>query len=345
MLGWVILVGVIGLEAYRRLVQGVVPPDLSAYLAAADVFAAGHNPYGAALFDSALYDGYPYVYPPGTLPLISPLAWASPAAVAIFDLLARSLVAVLSLRWLGRRFLPDVPLGVLGALAILYQPFVADFATGNVATYLLGAFLLCVHLSRQDWRGWHLPAGLVCGLILAFKPMWGLAAGAVLLANRRWRASAAVFCGAVVVGGLTAMHVDLVGPWLDRVGQVRDFYRSFDLLAVAPALLPVAAIIWLGAGVALWRREAAREHLWLWACVSLWAWPRLATYSYVLLVPVLVFLWRRWGYRRAGALALVGLGPIPWLLLDFGEFTYLAVLYVWALALSVIVWREIWSGE
>jgi hypothetical protein len=341
-IAWLVAVS---LGGYYRASLGEIPADMSAYFAAAEVFAAGADPYGEALFAAARYDGFPYVYPPGTLPLIGWLDRVDPALVVGADVILRASCLLGALEWLRRRILPDVPTWTVVLTALFYQPLIADFAVGNLAIYLLGAFVLCAHLATSAWRWWYLPAGVAAGVLLAFKPMWGLVAGVVLLANRRWAAAASVAAGAAVIVGLTTMHAELVGPWQQRIAEVRSFYSSFDLLALAPALLPVAILAWLAAGVALVRRGVAPERLWLWACVSLFAWPRLATYSYVLLIPVLLFLWARLGYRRALAISLVALGPLPWLLIGTADFVYLGLLYGWSLALAVVLFVILWREE
>ena len=111
-----------GLALYHRAGMGHVPHDLSAYLAAADVFDRGLDPYTDAIRGSRHYQGYPYAYPPVTLWWIRPLAWASTALVAGVEWVVRVAVIVGSLRFLGRRMLPGIPLGHLLFAAL----FMAD---------------------------------------------------------------------------------------------------------------------------------------------------------------------------------------------------------------------------
>ena len=56
------------------------------------------------------------------------------------------------------------------------------------------------------------------------------------------------------------------------------------------------------------------DALWIWGCASVPLWPRLASYSYVALIPVLLFLLPRLGAKRVGLITLVWMGPLPWMM-------------------------------
>lgn len=343
---WGLVVLVAFVEALRRWVTGTVPADMSAYIAAADVFARGENPYGPALFDSAHYDGFVYVYPPGTLPIVQFFSALPAKLVAAGDVLLRTAVLVFALGWVRRALDLALPLVWLVLVAFFFQPVLVDFMAGNLTTYMFGAFAACMWMAHDEAEWWHPLAAVGLGVVLAFKPMWGLPTGLLLLVRGRYKLAFGLLAGAGVVAGLSLLewHGEvLVDAWLGRVEAVREHYRSADLLSLAPSLLPVAALAWLGAGAWLvYRRGRHDPLLWLWACVSLIAWPRLGVYSYVFALPALGYLSTRWGWRRALIVALPALGPLPWMFRAFGaDFAQLVSLFVWIVVLAGCVLYEL----
>jgi hypothetical protein len=357
-LAWALVVTLVAVEVARRLISGEIPSDLSAYIAAADVFSRGENPYGPALFDSAHYAGFVYVYPPGTLPLIEPLALVPPPIIAAADALLRAAAIVFALSWVRRVLAVELPLAWLVLAAVFYQPLLVDFMAGNLCAYMFAAFIACMWMGHDEPRLWHAFAAVGLGVVLAFKPMWGIPAGLVLLVRGRWKMAAGLVAGAGVVAGLSLVEWTggfewtggqeptgevLVDSWLARIESVRARYHSVDLLSLAPSVLPVAVVAWIVAGAVLVRRLGAQHpRLWLWACVSLVAWPRLASYSYLFVVPALCFLWVRWGWRRALALSLVAFGPLPWMLQTFGaEYQHRILLFAWVWIVAAIVFNEL----
>lgn len=343
---WGLIAFLVCAEAVRRWLTGSVPADLSAYIAAADVFARGESPYGPALFESAHYDGFVYVYPPGTLPLIEPFSLLSAHLISAADVVLRTAVLVFALKWVRRALDLALPTVWLVLLAFFYQPVLVDFMAGNMTTYMFGAFAACMWIAHDESEWWHPLAAVGLGVVLAFKPMWGLPTGLVLLVRGRYKLAAGLLAGASVVAGLSFVewHGEvLVDAWLARVAAVREHYRSADLLSLAPGLLPVAAVTWLGAGAWLVRRRGRQDDLlWLWACVSLFAWPRLGTYSYVFALPALGFLWTRWGWRKALLVGLVAFGPLPWMMRAFHlDFAHLVLLFVWGVVVAIATGVEL----
>ncbi|MGM0554898.1 MAG: glycosyltransferase 87 family protein [Myxococcota bacterium] len=342
-LAWAVLISCLVAETVHRIFYGYVPRDLSAYLAAADTFMAGGDPYTDDIFDSTRYQGYVYVYPPGTLPLVGVLDYLSAELVSTLDLWARSAVLLGALHWLRRRFSVSAPMSILVFLALLYEPVLVDFRAGNLPTYLLAAFLVCVHMSHTPWRAWHAAAGIVAGLALAFKPMWLAPALLVLLLRRRWGALGSALLGASVIGGLTVVHLDFVPTWLARIEQLTIRYRSAVLLNLHPVLWGAALTAWLAGAVALVRKLGLDDdRLWLWLCISVVVWLRAGTYSYVLFLPVFFFWWRRFGLRRAALAFVVTLGPLPWMLRAFDHFqTYGWLQLAWGIAVGVVLFWQL----
>lgn len=302
------------LELLRRAFLGYVPDDFTAYLSAADAFVAGLDVYTPELFDVVRYNGKPYNYFPGTLYLIAPLAWVPTAVAASLDWVARVVVLVLTLRYLHRRILPDVGFQFALILAVLCEPLMVDMLFGNLVTYLLGAWACCVWLSEGEETAKRLAIAVGCGVLLAFKPFWFLAAGYPLFLHRKWKLLAATVVGAALIGVASLTFPTHWWPqFFAHTQKMRDFYYSIDLLNLAPALLPVAALVWGGAAIWL-DRKGDPQWAWLFGCVSIPVWPRLATYSYTLMLPVAFYLIRRWGWAKGLAYSAVLFGPIPWLL-------------------------------
>jgi hypothetical protein len=342
---WVVLIGCLIAEAIHRIWGGYVPRDLSAYLAAAQTFMAGGDPFTDDIKRAVSYKGYVYVYPPGTLPLIGPVSYLKQNVVATLDLFARATTLLGSLHWLKRRFSISAPLCLLVFLALLYEPILVDFRAANLPTYLLGAFLLCVHISHSPQKGWHLAAGALAGLALAFKPMWLAPTLLLFVVRRRWAALAAVVAGASVVGGLTLVHLEMVPTWLARIEQLAERYRNSVLINIHVAAWVSAVVVWLVGAVALVRKRGWNDELlWLWLCVSVVAWPRAGTYTYALYLPVFFFWWRRWDLRRAALAFVITLGPLPWMMRAFGYFgEYGWLQLAWGVVVAAVVFWQLWG--
>ena len=346
-------------ELLRRLLapQLFVPHDFTAYFHAADLFVAGENPYTDARFQAARYDGFPYNYFPGTLYLIAPLAFVPTHVALALDWVGRVVTLALSLGYLRRRILPKVPVQVVLGVALLHEPLLVDLLAGNLTTYLLGAGVAAVYLGDAQPRR---PAGaravalaLMAGVVLAFKPFWILPAGFALVAARAWWALGATSAAMVAVLAASLPQARMLPSFLEHTQAMRAFYFSVDLLNLAPALLPVALLVGVAGGLALLRR-GPRRWIWLYGCLSMPVWPRLASYSFILTLPVVLFLIRRWGWKRAGLYSLPMLGPLPFLLRRAdpwpeqypAEILELWSHYLWTSVTAIVVFVILWRmGE
>jgi hypothetical protein len=330
---------------------GWVPPDLTAYLAAVDVWRDGLNPYTDRLFDSPRSDGYPFLYPPASLWLFLPLDFMSTTWVAALDGIARLAVAAALVAWIRRRFLAQVEVGWVALAAVMCSPLLVDAITGNLATYMLGAVALVIAMSEREATPTRAALVLAAGVVIAIKPMWAIpAVYAVVCARRAWAfAALAAGGGSVAIASVAQRH--LFVSWIQRVEEVSDFYASVDFLKVAPALAPVAALLWLAPAAYLAVKRVPSA--WVFGLASVFMWPRLAVYSYLITAPILAFIADRLGWRTAAVLGLPVLGPLPWLLRDPAGGIYERwTLLIWATSLAILVFvlllrgaDESWDGK
>jgi len=334
------------LELVRRAFLGYVPDDFTAYLSAADVFAAGQHPYGEAGLAAERYAGKPYNYLPGTLYFIWPLHALSTATAVALDWVARCAALLFALRVMWRRIAPDLPFQFVLLVAVAHQPLLVDLLFGNVTTYLLAAWAGCVWVAHRPRTVATCFAAAFCGLVLSFKPFWVLSGLFVLGAKRRWVELGCAAAGAAVVVVASLPFLDILGQYRDHLAAMAEFYYSVALMTFAPALIPVVAAAWLAAGVALVRRNPGDA--WIWSACAIVFWPRLGTYSYTMTLPVVLFFIARWGWLRGLAASAVLVGPIPWLLRTAPGFEKAFLLEAWthwiwvwlaAVAVFVSVWR------
>lgn len=303
------------LGLYRRVFEGFVPGDFTAYLSAADVFVSGADPYSDALTQSRYYDGFPYVYLPGTLFLIAPAGYLPGTLVVALEWIARFAALFGILKILQRRIVPQMPLAVVALIALLHEPLWIDHLVGNLVIYLMAAWAICLELSEREesWR--VLALAFLCGAMIAFKPFWLIPAGWLLFSRAKYRASASLVLGMVAVLSLSFALPQFWTSYWDLNEQMRAFYYSVNLLNVAPALYFVlfpAAVF----GALWFSRRYPSRWLFVLGCVSMPVWPRLASYSYALTLPWTLYLIRRWGYARGLAFSAVTVGPLPWILRD-----------------------------
>jgi hypothetical protein len=208
-------------------------------------------------------------------------------------------------------------------------------------------------------HGWPFIAGLAIG-VLAFKPHWLFAAGAVFFAAREWRVVAGALTSAAVQMGVTLL---LVGPavmnayWrtllaIQRISDLLEPYPGDSLRAffkvfvpsapVAMAAYLVAALATLWVAVSLWRSSAPFEvRASAVVLAVLLISPHALPYDLILLAPM-YFLLGNWFADRAPrppprlialtlcalfVAPLLGMLPAP-IRLQF-SVTAMALLLVW----------------
>lgn len=123
--------------------------------------------------DAGLYQRHPgYLYPPFFIVLFGPIGLLPPlTATLVFQSLKWiALVAAARLAWrlCSPRGEDLPPIAALGSLALAGRFFQADFAYGNVNTFLICATLGALVLIR---RGRPFPAGVLVGLVTGIKIM------------------------------------------------------------------------------------------------------------------------------------------------------------------------------
>lgn len=335
---WLLVCSLGVMIAIWRGWSGLVPYDISSYIAAAQTFAAGLDPYGAAIFDAPSYDGYVYVYPPHTLWLLTPLTWLEPRWFAAMDALARFGALAWIVVWLSRRLGLRVPthyvlLGVVG----LYVPVTLEFINGNISVYLAAAILVALS-SLERARTWKTMGALAMAtLVLSVKFTWLLPVGVYAVLRRDVRGVAVMGSVMSVVGAVNVAMWGESMSWLSRGAELRAQMPDASLFEVHPALGGAAALLWSGAMIALLRRGS--RSAWVFVGTSVVWWPRLGLGVYVALLPALFYLVsrdRRWGILCAPMLSVFGLLAMQNELL--GMYEQMAL--VWSLGVGVATWWE-----
>jgi hypothetical protein len=322
--------------------RGYIPNDLAMYLRAGEWWGAGRNPYTES-FRQAGGDTLPYVYPPGTLPVFEPLSGLAPEVASVLWFVVGVGLSVWSLLYFRRRYAPGTPKVLAVGLVAAYFPAYFALTHGNVAVLLLPCAVL-VHLGLGEDRGWRsVPAGLVVGALCGFKPYWLLAFGPLLVAARAWRGLAGLVAGVGGIAVATLGERALVDDWLAATGGVDRLAAGALPGSVWLALTAALVVVWLavGAGWTL-RRSPTPDRLFLYATTSVVVWPRVGAYSYLLLVPALLFIAERRGWRTAGPLLAVASSPALWLVeRSVGGGVGRLVLYGWAVGCSALVLWEL----
>ena len=327
------------LELGRRAFMGYVPDDFTAYLTAADVFWGGGNPY-ADFEQAARYVGKPFNYFPGTLYVLAWMAWVPTTVAVLVDFVARMAVLAVALRWIGKRILPDVSTHWIYMIALVCEPLMIDVLFGNLVSYLFGAWVCCVYLSEIEATPRRIAMGAACGVVFAFKPFWYPAAAYCFYVRRNWKGLAAVTAGGGSIAVLSLPHISWIESFMTHTRAMREFYISIDFPELAPMLYPAAIIGWLA--LAWWMaRRVPPEDSFLFGCTSIWIFPRIATYSYVLSLPLVLYCIRRFGVLRGLLLGCVLLGPLPWMLRvapgwPMGRLENWAQ-FIWIVVLTVVV--------
>lgn len=330
----VVIVAFIAL-AVARSFASELPGDTSAYIFAMGAFGDGQSPY-VNLDTSPHYLGYPYVYFPGTLYLIMALSWLPAHLIAGLDALAKLGCLLYASRWLQRRYALPIawPVLCLGSLAL--DPLYTDVRAGNIVLYMFTILLATVDLSERSDLSWRrrLAIGFGFGLLLMFKPMWGISTAWVAALNRRWGLVTGLALGAAAIFAIAGLHPELLPQWLDLLERIRKFWPGFDLGSVVPWLSPVAAIAWGVMAIKLWRTRPSEA--WLWGCSFALAWPRLGNYTYIIALPLLAHVSMKLEPQRA-ILACVPATILISMLADMFDPTLVASLviqYIWLLGLT-----------
>ncbi len=337
-------------HAAGRWWTGHVPADFAGYLAAAQArWVHGASAYDLSALDALpIYQGYPYIYLPGTLPMLWPMGVLPEGVVLTVDAVLRVLAVGWLGRWLTRRFgLPLEWPQVALALA-MFAPLGETFLHGNLVLYMFALFGVTESLTEREVLGGRgFAAGLVLGCLLMFKPMWGIPCAWLAIWRGRWGVTAGLAAGACVVGAASVAQPGEVDAWRELVVATRAQWRAFDLGVFGVGGYVAGAAAWLLGGAWLGVKRRGHALGWAWACVSLLMWPRISTYSHALMVPLVCVVWARVGWKAAVAVALPMFGPLPFVLGEVGEDGYarLVASYVWSACLSAWVLYAIVRGE
>ena len=335
-----VLAGVLlALELGRRIFGGYVPHDFAAYLAAADTFSRGLDPYGDAIFDSSHYRGYPYIYPPASLYPLALLAHLPSALIAALDAVARMVIFVWSLDRLREWLRMDRELTPLLFAGFFFTPFAFDYLTGNAETYMFFGFLAIVGLARRPGSIASFAGGVAAGWLLCVKPMWLIPATAALVALRGWAVLAGVLAGTAAAVAVSTADMELAKSWLERVGDVRSSIDVVSMFEHSLWLYGMAVAAWVATGLWILRVHGFGGDAWIYACTAIAIWPRSDLYSYMVVLPVLLWLWRKLGGPRALLVSLPLITPLPLLVAAYDRLIMLAVALVWAFLCASLVAR------
>lgn len=323
--------------------------DVISYIAAADVFLAGGDPYGQAILSTPRYDGLPFVYPPGTLFFFAPLGCLPTVAGIAIDGVLRLVVFAWAVAWLQRRYLPQFMTEHVIAATVLVAPVLNALVAANFVVYCFAAFVGCVALSEGDETPRDLAKAALCGLVIAFKPMW-LVAGFIFFARAKWRALGAWIGGVGVLGLMSLAQWDLFWSWLGRVDALRHAFPLADLPTLAPTAYVIAVVAWvlftLGLLVRCWGNPALAVH----ACTSVLVWPRCDIHTHLVVLWLVAWVWHRYGARTtiAASLGLWFVAPailraadVQMLGPGFGWYPEILGYYASSVALSLLLWRTL----
>ncbi len=299
----------------------IVPQDMSAYLAGADVVSRGLDPY-ADIGESALYQGFPYLYYPAYTLLLKILGLMPVWCVLLFDGFLRGVLGVYIVRVFARATRVPLPWNALVLGLLCLNSFVTDLFVGNLALFMCAIFAKV--LADVLWGeplsgrlksdsilvGYGGAFGYVLmGALLVLKPFWVVPAAFVLMWRRRWLELLNLVVGVVcvlLVGVL--VYGEQLHIWQQKIEAIRGFWDAFDLGSVSPTLWVIAALAWGLMGVKLiWKRH---PEAWLWACAGVIVWPRIGMYSYLIVIPLLFWLMRRHG-KGVGLVAMLPFSLLP----------------------------------
>jgi hypothetical protein len=201
----------------------IIGNDFAIWLAAADRWLAGGDPYTSTGFGVAYGPDLPFLYPPFVLPFVAPLTLlpSEPVVLAFCGLcLAAAVFACLRL---------GIP-AVFVPLVLMARPFSEGILAGNVQVILFAGFVLAFFAARDraaDWR--PVPSdpadprvssrtpGVVSAGIAALKPTQPHAWMYLLLHRPRRAVVGGATVALVLVATLPFTGLGLWADWLDQL--------------------------------------------------------------------------------------------------------------------------------
>ena len=299
--------------SYRIVGNPALQGDLRIYVAAAEAWAAGRNPYepGALIGPAGNPQELPFVYPPVCLPLLRGLLLLDHRTTYFAYFVLKMAAAFVLIALWRRRLFPDDLAGACLYLlcALAYgQTIKMDVRAGNVSVFeqLLVWSAALAFLCRRPWA-----YAATIAAAATLKPTNAALLG-LLLVDRGRRERAAVVTGlaglAVVHGISAALRPDLFAGFLRNAARLDDrgstnpsslalIRDGLERLAGGPV---PAHLDWIVYGLVVllvtagFRSVARRQdRLGDLACLFLafaLAAPRFKDYSYILLIPPSVYV-------------------------------------------------------
>lgn len=326
------------------LLDGAVGRDFAAYFHAGTVATQGGDLYTALDF--------PFVYMPPYALAFAPFAnIGHTAAAAVWTATCWAVAVAGCLAW-ARAVGAVASFGVVAGCAVLFYPAYAAVESLNVESTMFLLLVLCSPLTaRRTGRVGELLGGLLLGGALLMKPYYLPVAGVMAHLQRRGALTMGLGVGATIILVWSMADATLWEAFLDNAGR-GDTWR-FDAWQL-PVVGLVLSVVWLLGAVKVWRQGG--EDAWVYALTLSVLWPRMLMYSYLVGLPLLLFLSRGHRARRRtfAALFLLFSTPVGLLLsvelldgnvvIREGGIGYLVTtaLYWFALLLlSVWTWRTV----
>ncbi len=343
---WAVAAYVVGEQLWWRL-QGEVPRALATYRRAAAWWADGKSPYSTVFMDAGGHS-VPFVYPPGTLPGFWPMAWIPEVALSVVWLIAGIAALVWTALYFRDQFAPQMPRVFAVAAVAIFFPAYLTLMSGSLSIVFGPLAVIAHRLGDDPSTSTRLAGGFMIGVSLTLNPFWALALSSVMLAEKQWSAvgAAGVGIGAVLVGSVivsTNLDSAVFWPWLRFVASGEGLYGpawpASGNYVVGGSLM----LVWLVA-VGWWvsRHSPSVDILFLVGLTSVVVWPSVASWHYLILLPVLFYVAGRRGWRW-GAIALTAAStPVIWVCQQASIAPYSQwILYGWAVILSGVVWWDI----
>jgi hypothetical protein len=182
---------------------------------------------------------------------------------------------------------------VLMAFPLLIFPMFRGFETLNLEPLLFSCMILLAGTAPKS-RWVDLGLGLVCGFLLGIKPYWLAAALPVLVLRGRYFGAAGVLAGlGTLVAVSVATSAELWMGFLRKAAMAAKHGMTPDLWNIDFKLGIVGVLIWTFSAYLVWRRD--HEDAWIYAFTAIIIWPRIVIYSYLILIPVIMYLIARRG--------------------------------------------------